>query len=221
MTADLPRLVAYYRRRYEHPPGPFRDYRAYLPLLGAAPGDRVLDVGCGEGFLLAELDRAGAAPFGVEIVDEALRPARDRVPGARLARAQGEALPFRRRSFDRVACLGSLEHFADPARGASEIARVLAPGGTAVVVVPNRRFAGWLVTGHAGTEQREIAELLLDEPGWRRLLEAGGLVVERVAKEPWHTKPYRSRWVRAALRLANRLLPRRWTYQFAFVCRAA
>jgi SAM-dependent methyltransferase len=52
-------------------------------------------------------------------------------------RADGEALPFADGAFDRVANIGSLEHFPDPAAGAREMARVLAPGGLALILLPN------------------------------------------------------------------------------------
>lgn len=221
MTATLDRLIDFYRDRYAAPPGALRDYRAYLPFLDLEPGDRVLDIGCGEGFFLEAAGQQGARPTGIEIVDEAIRLARHRLPQAGLLIAAGEALPFADASFDIVTCLGSLEHFADPAAGAREVARVLRPDGTALVVVPNRRFLGWSLTGRAGTEQQAASELLLDLDEWRRFLEGAGLRVVSVAKEPWHTKPFRSRLKRLAVRIAWWVLPLRLTYQFAFVCRRA
>lgn len=219
MTATLDRLIDFYRDRYTAPPGAMRDYRAYLPFLDLEPGDRVLDIGCGEGFFLEAAGQQGARPTGIEIVDEAIRLARHRLPQAGLLIAAGEALPFADASFDIVTCLGSLEHFADPAAGAREVARVLRRDGTALIVVPNRRFLGWYLKGRVGTEQRAASELLLDLDEWRRFLDGAGLRVLAVAKEPWHTKPFRSRLKRLAARVAWQVLPLHLTYQFAFVCR--
>lgn len=215
---SLGRRVEYYEERYSEPPGAMRDYAAYLDLLALRSGLRLIDIGCGEGFLLARAGRDDLQVFGLEIAMRALRLARERAPGARLVRAEGEALPFEDAAFDRVTCLGSLEHFGDPGRGAAEIARILRPGGLSLIVVPNRRFVGWLLRGERGTEQKEVAELLLDEDGWRETLESNGLRVLRIEKEPWHTKPQRLFAVRLALRVARAVIPRRWTYQFAFVC---
>lgn len=195
-----------------------RDYRTYLRTVEARPGGRLLDIGCGEGFLLRDAAEAGLRPFGVEIAFNALALARTRVPSAHLAGAAGEALPFRDAAFDVVMCLGSLEHFLEPVVGLSEVARVLRPAGVALLVVPNADFIVWRLRGSAGTEQREARELLLDLSGWRALIEAHGLRVARVEKEPWHTKPAPF-WTRALRAVARAAIPLRWTYQFSFVCR--
>ncbi len=220
--AKLPELIDYYQERYASPPGAMRNYAAYLKLLDIRPGTRIVDIGCGEGHLLAEAKQVGLVPLGVEIAMTALRLARQHIPGVPLVLAAGEALPFAAETFDVVTCLGSLEHFSDPLAGAREIARILRKeGGVALIVVPNRRFLGWRLLGKSGTEQQEVSELLLDREEWVELLAAAGLQVSRVAKDPWHTKPRRS-WVHLlGLYSAWHLIPLRWTYQFAFVCRSS
>ncbi|MGD2044594.1 MAG: class I SAM-dependent methyltransferase [Gemmatimonadota bacterium] len=210
----------FYTRRYTHPPGSMRDYRTYLRTVGARTGGRLLDIGCGEGFLLRDAEQVGLDPFGVEIAPNAVALARARTPSAGLARAAGEALPFRDAAFDVVMCLGSLEHFLDPAVGISEVARVLRPDGVALLVVPNADFIVWRLRGSGGTEQQEAQELLLDLTGWRTLIERRGLRVARVEKEPWHTKPA-GFWTRTLRTVARAVIPLRWTYQFSFVCRRA
>lgn len=219
--ARLSEAVEYYETRYAMAPGAMRDYREYLKLVGAQPEERLLDIACGEGFLLEAARHMGLHPFGVEISPTALQLARRRVPEVPLVQSAGEALPFTDGFFNRIACLGSLEHFVDPAAGAREIARLLRDDGTALIVVPNSRFVGWAVVGRRGTEQRQLSELLLDREEWTSLLEAAGLRVAAVSKEPWHTKPQPSRARRVLLRWAWRLIPLRWTYQFAFLCRRA
>src|SRR5204862_7644270 len=59
--------------------------------------------------------------------------------GKRAVLAQGDAgaLPFAAGAFDRVYCSEVLEHVVDPPAAVAEIARVLAPGGVAVLSVPN------------------------------------------------------------------------------------
>lgn len=211
-------ITQFYDERYASPPGPMRDYRLYVRLARVRSGDRLLDIGCGEGFLVDAAQKQGAWSVGVEIVERALRLARARMERVPLLAAEGEALPFADRSFDRVTCIGTLEHFTDPAAGVGEVARVLRTDGLALIVVPNRRFIGWHVRRRQGTEQRDAAELLLDEREWTELITRNGLECIRSEKEPWHTKPVASRAQRLLLRWAQRIIPRRWTYQFALLC---
>jgi SAM-dependent methyltransferase len=116
--------------------------------LGVAPGDRVLDLGCGFGrhafeslrrgarvtacdFSLAELKDVNAM-FGAIDVDEEL-PA-----SANGNAANGDAtrLPFADEVFDRIIASEVLEHIPDDTSAFRELARVLKPGGTIAVTVP-------------------------------------------------------------------------------------
>lgn len=98
------------------------------------PGDRVVDVGCGTGAVLERFG-ADAVAVGIDDHEEALRFARRRA-GARLARADARALPFRTGSVDRLFLLDVAEHVPEDERVFAEGRRVLAPGGLAVVHVP-------------------------------------------------------------------------------------
>jgi ubiquinone/menaquinone biosynthesis C-methylase UbiE len=111
--------------------------RAFL-LERVAPGERVLDVGCGTGELAAALADAGAHPVGVEVAQEALRRAQSRHPGLDLELVgQSGAMPFGDGSFD-VAWLGEvLEHVQDGGGLLTEVARVLRPGGRLLASTPD------------------------------------------------------------------------------------
>ncbi len=95
--------------------------------------------------ILAWATRQGARAYGIDISEPTVRLARaafDDGPGARdgLQGAVGDvrALPFRDASFDAIYSMGTIEHFDETERAVDEMARVLKPGGRAIVGVPNR-----------------------------------------------------------------------------------
>ena len=103
-----------------------------------APGERVLDLGCGAGRFLAALRDAGAEPVGVEIAEAAVERARTNVPGAdvRLLEPDG-TIPAAHGEFDLVWCSEVLEHIPDVGAALFEVRRVLKPGGRLLATVPH------------------------------------------------------------------------------------
>lgn len=101
------------------------------------PGDRVLDVGCGEGDFCRQIADAGGDPVGVDIAQAALARARRRHPALRFElMAPHGPLPFDHASFDVVWASEVIEHVADTASWLSEIRRVLRGGGRLLVTTP-------------------------------------------------------------------------------------
>ena len=112
--------------------------RRELLLAEVAAGDRVLDLGCGDGAFAAALTGAGAVVTAVDVSGEAVRRARGRAPGAQVELvAEGGELPFAEDAFDLVWCGETLEHVADVAGLLAEVRRVLRWGGTLLVTTPN------------------------------------------------------------------------------------
>jgi SAM-dependent methyltransferase len=97
--------------------------------------ERVLDVGCGNGLYLAELERRAheGDVFGIDLSAGMLAAARARSPGPLLV-GDAQALPFGTNTFDRVLAMHMLYHVPDRALAVAEMARVLRPGGAALVV---------------------------------------------------------------------------------------
>jgi SAM-dependent methyltransferase len=120
------------------------DFRR-LPI---APGDRVLDLGCGFGRHAFEAYRRGAHVVAVdrsasEVAEvtkmfHAMVAAGEASPSqvATAVRADLTALPFDDGAFDVVIASEVLEHITDDARAIGEIARVVRPGGQVAVTVP-------------------------------------------------------------------------------------
>ncbi len=117
-------------------PADFALRRRFL-LERVSPGERVLDVGCGEGSFAAELVRAGARVAAIDVAAEALRRARTREPTLDTRLLEGDdAWPLQDASFDVVWAGEVIEHVADTAAWLSEARRVLRSGGTLLLSTP-------------------------------------------------------------------------------------
>jgi 2-polyprenyl-6-hydroxyphenyl methylase/3-demethylubiquinone-9 3-methyltransferase len=101
-----------------------------------ARGERVLDLGCGEGDFTAALAAVGAKVVGVDVAAEPLRRARLRFPGLEFVQVS-DALPFACGAFDVVWAGEVLEHVQDGLGLLAQIARVLAPAGRLLVSTPD------------------------------------------------------------------------------------
>src|SRR5690242_3708582 len=112
--------------------------RALLDGVRAGAGERLLEIGCGEGGNLWHLRALGAARFGVDFSAAKAAFAR-RATGVAVAAADAARLPFADGSFDAVLFRDLLHHLPDRARALDEARRVLKPGGRLTLVEPNRR----------------------------------------------------------------------------------
>lgn len=157
----------------------FRGFRRFIaPLLAQAAGQRtglmLLDCGCGTGANLALLERHGRA-FGFDLTARGLEFARaQRV--RRVSRASIGQIPFADGQFDVVTSFDVLYGLPDPVEQAAarEIARVLKPGGGALITVA----AFESLRGGHGTLSNEVRRYT--KASLTRLLEGAGLRVERV-----------------------------------------
>jgi 2-polyprenyl-6-hydroxyphenyl methylase/3-demethylubiquinone-9 3-methyltransferase len=111
--------------------------RARFVLERVRAGERVLDVGCGEGWFATALAGAGANVVAVDIAEEPLRRARMRDPKLDLRLVDvGEPLPFDDASFDVVWAGETIEHVADTGSWLSELRRTLRAGGGLLLSTP-------------------------------------------------------------------------------------
>jgi SAM-dependent methyltransferase len=96
---------------------------------GLAGGQRVLDVGAGDGTVSVLASDAGGVPVACDLSAVQLIRARDRRAGLRVVRADVEHLPFADGSFDAVLSNLGAVIAPDPERTTAELFRVCAPGG--------------------------------------------------------------------------------------------
>lgn len=104
---------------------------------GVAPGATALDLGCGPGALTGVLvSRLGAdAVFACDPSPTFLEACRARHPGVVVKQGRAESIPFGDDSVDHALAQLVLHFVTDPARAATEMARVVRPGGTVAACV--------------------------------------------------------------------------------------
>jgi 2-polyprenyl-3-methyl-5-hydroxy-6-metoxy-1,4-benzoquinol methylase len=100
------------------------------------PPLRVLDVGCGEGQITAELARAGFEVVGVDVAEEPLRRARARHPELDVRLVGESEWALQDASFDAVFAGETIEHVLDTIGWLSEVRRVLRSGGSLLLSTP-------------------------------------------------------------------------------------
>jgi SAM-dependent methyltransferase len=109
-----------------------------MSLLDPVVGARILDVGCGEGRLMAALEGRGTNPVGVDIAWDLLQTARAFGPVVQLELPLLSA--FRDGAFDGALVSLVLEHLVDERPLFSELGRVVAPGGRLALVINHPLF---------------------------------------------------------------------------------
>jgi SAM-dependent methyltransferase len=182
-------------------------YRELVARLG--PG-LVLDAGCGLGFLSAELMGPGRTVVGIDY-DAGTAAAARREWGRRglmTACTDASAAGLRSGAFDWVCSSHLIEHFDRPELHAAELARLLSPGGTALIVTPNRPADFENPFHRVLFVRSELQELLGRYFGevW-----VGGLDGNPVVKADFAARRERAARVLAldVFRLRHRM-PRRW-----------
>ena len=134
-----------------------------------------LEVGCGTGYVAADLHRRGAAmrvaagdPF-----DAGVRVAHRRMPDADVFQMDGRRIPFDA-EFDVVGAFDVLEHVREHERVAEQMRKAVVPGGGVIVTVPQHRWLWTPLDDYAQHERRYT------RPELRAVLEGAGLSIVRM-----------------------------------------
>jgi len=189
---------------------------------------RLLDVGCGEGGNLVNLDYRPALAVGVDLFEDRCRFGRTQCAPAMFVCGDAYRLPVRSDSFDVVFCRDLLHHVLDKKRLIPEMVRACRPGGRVVCIEACGRNP--VIAGLALAIRAERGLLRCNADVFRALLVEAGLVdvnvrmyqplpVYRALLHPRFGFPSmgETRWYRACNdwfdRLCARIIPQRyWAY---------
>ena len=168
--------------------GEFR--RQGYDLMRLAPGDAVLDVGCGAGEVCVELaaivgptGRVAGVDLSEAMVEAARRTVAASGRSVELRTASAYELPFADGAFDAVRAERVFQHLDDPEAALREMLRVTKPGGRVMLSDPDHGQAG----------------LALDDPAHRRIYEALQRAMTRMIVNPHSGTRLRGMLVRAGL----------------------
>lgn len=159
---------------------------ARIEALGLGKGDRLLDIGCGEGRHCHGVQLfTEAQAIGVDLDEPSLALARERGadlegkgPPAEFLSADASELPFENASFDAAICSEVLEHVPDMSVLVAEAARVLKPGAIYAVTVPRawpERICWKLASGPGGYSDQPGGHVRVVDPAeLRAMVERAG-----------------------------------------------
>jgi arsenite methyltransferase len=175
--------------------------------LALRPGERVLDVGSGPGFLAAEMAAevgSDGRVVGVDPSESMLGVARRRGGEAEFVRAGALELPFGEAEFDAVVSTQVLEYVPEVAAALAEARRVLAPGGRLLVLDTDWDSIVWNTTDRPRMERvlhawnEHLADPYLPR-GLPRLLAEAGFSLETCEVIPLLNRGYEPRTFSAGI----------------------
>ena len=164
---------------------PPRELRALKWIQGVVPGGRLLDIGCGDGRLVAIAVRRGFDALGIEVSPAMAKKALRRLPAERVMCGRLADFPLAPASFDAIVTVSYMEHEPRPLELMRQAAGLLRPGGFAIHKAPNyasklRSIMGQRWSGYRWPEHFQY----YTPTTLGRLMEAAGFEVVRVTANP-------------------------------------
>jgi SAM-dependent methyltransferase len=166
--------------------------RPTLDMLAPGPGMRILDLGCGDGVLTAEIAASGAEVLGADLSEELLAAAAAK--GLKVQKVDGHALPFDG-EFDAVFTNAALHWMRRPELVIDGIKRALKPHGRFVGEFGGHGNVAAIATAiravsrvHGGDPEKACPWFFPSVAEYRRLLEEGGFRVTAIRLVPRPTE---------------------------------
>jgi 2-polyprenyl-3-methyl-5-hydroxy-6-metoxy-1,4-benzoquinol methylase len=157
-------------------------------------GARLLEVGCGMGYL-SEVASKSFHYFGTDISVIPLLAAKGRVSGTDFIQSNAMMLSFRQEAFEFIVAFDILEHTDKPESVIAEAYRVLRKGGSLIVTVPNTRSLGNRIKGGASgmvpsMHMDPTHVSLLSPEKWKELFRKSGFQIVRFHSDTLWDLPY-------------------------------
>ena len=191
-------------------------YLWLLKKINPIPGKVLIDVSCGRGKLAVFARGMGLRVIGLDFSLSAIKVAQQTNPELDLFVSDGEQIALKAQCADYVTHIGNLEHYQNPELGVQEVARILKPDGTAVILLPN----GFSIAGNVQYVRRTGQVFDDGQPiqryntrqGWQDLLEANGLTVFKTIRYEHFLPKTKRDWL-SHLKRPSRLF--RWAMAWA------
>lgn len=189
---------------------------AWIDSLALAPGSRVLEVGCGAGFMAVALAQRGLHVHAIDSVEAMVELTRQHAAesgvASRLSVAAGDvyALDFEDDSFDLVLALGVIPWLEWPELAIQEMARVTQPAGHVILTSTNRASLPMLLDPLCNPVLAPLKHRV------RKALERLGLLPQRSAEEQLGQHYHPCRFIDEALARAGLAKARDTTLGFEF-----
>lgn len=141
---------------------------------------KVLDIGCGAGYVIFRLEQHFDQLFGIDMSEKSIALART-IARANFQVANAEKLPFADSMFDCVVSTDAFEHIPDDEAAAKEVKRVLRKGGVFVIYVPTTvglfSKSKWVDLFHTDQTSYLLDQRYYSEESLRELVTGAGFEV--------------------------------------------
>ncbi|RME87597.1 MAG: class I SAM-dependent methyltransferase [Anaerolineae bacterium] len=153
-------------------------------------GERLLEVGCGLGHLVGQLE-GDFETAAIDINAWALGRAREVAPRTLLCVGSAEEIPFADAAFGVVLIKHIVEHLPHPERAIAELARVLKPGGVLILSTPNLDSLLKPLKGEKWIGYQDPTHISLKPPReWLAMMEGAGFEFLRLFSDGFWDAPY-------------------------------